>query len=31
VDASCCTGVTVDSHNAALNTMGMCQIDVVNK
>ncbi len=30
VDASCCAGVTVDSHNAALLTMKMCQINVVN-
>lgn len=29
VDKSCCAGVTVDSHNAALKTMQMCQIDVV--
>lgn len=29
VDASCCAGVTVDSHNAALTTMKMCQIEVV--
>lgn len=29
VDASCCAGVTVDSHNAALSTMYMCQIDIV--
>ena len=28
VDANCCAGVTVDSHNAALSTMKMCQIDV---
>jgi nicotinamidase-related amidase len=28
VDAKCCAGVTVDSHNAALTTMKMCQIDV---
>ena len=28
VDAKCCAGVTVDSHNAALMTMKMCQIDV---
>ena len=28
VDSSCCAGVTVDSHNAALQTMKMCQIDV---
>lgn len=26
VDASCCAGVTVESHNAALTTMKMCQI-----
>ena len=29
VDANCCAGVTVDSHNAALTTMKMCQIDVI--
>ena len=29
VDASCCAGVTVESHEAALKTMGMCQIDVI--
>ena len=28
VDASCCAGVTVESHNAALTTMKMCQIEV---
>ena len=28
VDASCCAGVTVESHNAALTTMKMCQINV---
>ncbi len=28
VDSNCCAGVTVDSHNAALTTMKMCQIDV---
>lgn len=28
VDASCCAGVTVESHEAALVTMKMCQIDV---
>ncbi len=28
VDSSCSAGVTVDSHNAALTTMKMCQIDV---
>lgn len=29
VDKKCCAGVTVDSHNAALTTMQMCQIDVI--
>ena len=28
VDASCCAGVTVESHNAALTTMKMCQVRV---
>ena len=28
VDASCCAGVTVETHKAALETMKMCQIDV---
>ena len=28
VDAACCAGVTQDSHNAALLTMKMCQIQV---
>ena len=28
VDASCCAGVTPASHDAALTTMRMCQIDV---
>lgn len=28
VDSSCCAGVTVESHNAALKTMQMCQIKV---
>lgn len=28
VDASCCAGVTPATHNAALETMKMCQIDV---
>ncbi len=28
VDADCCAGVTVESHNAALTTMKMCQIEV---
>lgn len=31
VDASCCAGVTVESHNAALTTMKMCQIDVIGE
>ena len=29
VDASCCAGVTPESHNAALTTMKMCQINVI--
>lgn len=29
VDASCCAGVTPESHKAALVTMEMCQIEVV--
>ena len=28
VDASCCAGVTPESHRAALTTMKMCQIQV---
>lgn len=28
VDASCCAGVTPESHDAALLTMKMCQIDI---
>lgn len=28
VDASCCAGVTPESHNASLTAMKMCQIDV---
>lgn len=28
VDASCCAGVTVESHEAAITTMKMCQIHV---
>lgn len=31
VDASCCAGVTTETHNAALATMKMCQIDVVGE
>ena len=29
VDARCCAGVTVESHDAALTTMKMCQIEVI--
>ena len=29
VDSACCAGVTVESHNAALKTMQMCQIEVI--
>ena len=28
VDSSCCAGVTPESHDAALKTMQMCQIEV---
>lgn len=28
VDSSCCAGVTIESHNNAINAMKMCQIDV---
>lgn len=31
VDASCCAGVTPASHEAALTTMQMCQIQVTNR
>ncbi len=31
VDASCCAGVTPDSHRAALTIMKMCQIDVIGE
>ena len=31
VDASCCAGVTPESHVAALTTMKMCQIEVINE
>ena len=31
VDASCCAGVTPESHQAALTTMKMCQIEVVGE
>ncbi|MBE7012069.1 MAG: cysteine hydrolase [Ruminococcaceae bacterium] len=29
VDSSCCAGVTPESHNAALTTMKMCQIEII--
>ena len=29
VDAACCAGVTCETHNAALTTMKMCQINVI--
>lgn len=31
VDASCCAGVTVETHKAALATMKMCQINVIGE
>jgi len=31
VDASCCAGVTPKTHDEALETMQMCQIDVVGR
>ena len=31
VDASCCAGVTPESHKAALLTMKMCQVDIINE
>lgn len=31
VDASCCAGVTVQSHLNALDAMSMCQIEVINR
>ena len=31
VDASCCAGVTPESHKAALTTMRMCQIDILGE
>ena len=31
VDKTCCAGVTPESHNAALTTMQMCQIDVIGE
>ena len=29
VDSSCCAGVTPESHDAALKTMQMCQVEVI--
>ena len=29
VDAACCAGVTTDTHNAALDTMRCCQINII--
>lgn len=29
VDSTCCAGVTVESHEAALKTMQMCQVEIV--
>ena len=29
VDANCCAGVTPESHNAAITTMKMCQINII--
>ena len=31
VDASCCAGVTPESHTAALTTMKMCQVKVTDE
>lgn len=31
VDASCCAGVTPATHEAALTTMSMCQIDILGR
>lgn len=31
VDASCCAGVTVESHKAALLTMKMCQVQILGE
>lgn len=31
VDATCCAGVTPESHNAAIQTMKMCQIEIVGE
>ncbi len=31
VDACCCAGVTPETHKAALTTMKMCQINIINE
>jgi len=31
VNASCCAGATIESHNAALLTMKMCQVEVIGE
>lgn len=31
VDASCCAGVTPESHEAALTTMKMCQVEIIGE
>ena len=31
VDASCCAGVTPDTHKAAIETMKMCQINIIGE
>ena len=31
VDVSCCAGVTPDTHNAAISTMKMCQINIIGE
>ncbi|MGN1155526.1 MAG: isochorismatase family protein, partial [Agathobacter sp.] len=31
VDASCCAGVTPESHKVALTAMKMCQINVIGE
>ena len=31
VDASCCAGVTPESHKNALAAMKMCQIEIINE
>ena len=31
VDATCCAGVTCETHNAALTTMKMCQINIIEQ